>query len=146
MATFTPKSLQNGFEMLWKWKNHHLLTLGSIEIDWRIVWSPRLILRIPYAPNKSPKAIRGIKKHTNNFFMHSELKHAEFLRACFGGKHANFHHFWRKILRKYENRLPMDVCAHQNILRRRMITPNTSLNSLWPAQHFTNLSSGRTMR
>ena len=45
-----------------------------------------------------------------------------------------------------KNRLPIDVCARQNLLRRRMITPNTLLDSLWHAYHFTNLSRGQTMR
>ena len=79
-------------------------------------------------------------------FAHSKLKHDVFLKAFFDAKHATFHHFWRKFLKNLKNWLPMDVYARQNLLRRRMITPNTLLDSLWLAQHFTNLSRGQTMR
>jgi len=101
MAIFTPKFLENGFERLWKRKNRHLLTFGSIEIDSRIVWSPRLILRIPWVPNKSSKAIKGIRGRTI-FFRALQAQPWRFLESIFWCKTCNFSSFLKKILEKLE--------------------------------------------
>ena len=96
-------------------------------------------------PNQLSKRHQRHQEAQRIFFAHSKLKHNVFLKALFDAKRATFHHFWRNILENVKNRLPIDVCARQNLLRYRMITSNTLLDTLLLAQHFTNLSRVRMM-
>ena len=45
----------NHSERVWKWKNRSLRAFGVIEMDWRVVRSPRLLSRIPWDLNKPPR-------------------------------------------------------------------------------------------
>ena len=122
MAIFALKFIENGFEKLWKRKNRHLLTFGSIEIVSRIVWSHRLILRIPWVPTKSPKAIRDIRRRAKVFSRTLSSN------MTFSWKHVLMPNmrFLEKFLRKHE----------KSTTHRRLRPPKLFETSYDHAKHF----------
>ena len=94
-------------------------------------------------PKQFSQSHRRHQKASKNFFRAFQSQTCHFLKSTFGCSTCDF---WWKSLKNKKNWLPINVCARENLLRRRMITPSTLLDSLWYKQHFTNLSCDRTMR
>jgi len=117
----------------WKWLWNALKTKKSPPAD--VWWHRNRLTRRMNTPFDSgdtlgPKQLSPShwrhQKANKKFFAYSKVKHCIFLRAFFGTKHAILDgNQWKT----WKNRLPMDVCVRQKLLRRRMITPSTSLDS-----------------
>ena len=67
-----------------KHNNYHLLTFGSVEYDWDVVWVSHLLWKIDMIPNKFAKALVGAWKLTENFFMGLKCRYDIHQNTIFG--------------------------------------------------------------